>query len=334
MRIMEAYLNELEARAQSSRKNFMESTLRRIDSSITREILSESIAFALTQARETRLIHYEDLPMPWRGNQFILSGYRFCETPAACCRSVFAPSNETVNIWSHVIGLVIVLAIAFYFYPHTSAYPLSTNWDVLIAATFFAAACKCLICSTMRHTMNSIASPHLLSQFACVDYSGIAFLIAASILTTEWTAFYCEPLSRSVYMSLTIVLGLLGSILPWRESFNRHDMAWFRVAFYVTLAGTGFAPVIQLNYTRGYEWTFYFYAPLVKSVMVYFVGAVIYASQVPEKWCPGMFDYFGGSHNIWHVAVLVAIVFHYTAMMEFFQGAFQRALNEENCCVR
>lgn len=341
MKVMEAYLSELEHRANSSTKNLMESTWRRVDESFvaTREIigdsydkalhakilLQESISHALSQARETRLILYEDLPIPWRGNPHILKGYRFNETTLDCIHSAFTPSNETVNIWSHAIGLLFVLGVALYVYPTSTAYPLSTKWDVLIAACFFAAACKCLICSTMWHTMNSIADKCLLDRFACVDYSGIALLVAASILSTEWTAFYCEPVSRAIYMSLTIILGIAGSILPWRESFNRIDMAWFRVLFYVTLATTGFAPVLQLNYTRGYEWTYYFYAPITKSVCVYVTGAIIYALQIPEKWRPGTFDFVGGSHNIWHVAVLGGIFFHYGAMMEFFQGAFMRA---------
>ena len=54
-------------------------------------------------------------------------------------------------------------------------------------------------------------------------------------------------------------------------------------------------------------------------------GAFVYASKVPERWCPGMFDYFGGSHNLWHIAVLGGILFHYTAMQEFFSQAFRRA---------
>src|SRR5271170_7146635 len=351
MRLMEGYLSELEALAhvqQSHISAAFDEGWKRVDSSIahTREILdegidrarrakelmSESISHALARAAETRLIRYEDLPVPWQVNPHILRGYRFTESKIECITSIFRPSNESVNIWSHAIGLVIVLAIAFHYYPSSSTFPLSTKWDIVIAACFFIAACKCLICSTMWHTMNSIADDKLLARFACVDYTGISFLVAASILSTEWTAFYCEPVSRAIYMTLTGILGILGTILPWRETFNRHDMAWARVAFYVALAGTGFAPAIQLNLTRGSEWAFYFYAPITKSIAVYLTGAIIYASQVPEKWYPGFFDYVGGSHNIWHIAVLGGILFHYTAMIEFFNGAFQRAAQEGDCC--
>ena len=348
MKLMETYLTELEARAHSRKQHLLDSGWKKVDDSINatldlfeegydralkaKDLLADSISHALTRAAESRLITYEDLPVPWRVNPYITRGYRFTESKVECITSMFKPSNETVNIWSHALGLLVVLAIAFHYYPSSVAFSSSSKMDILIAGCFFAAACKCLICSTMWHTMNGIADKCLMERFACVDYTGISFLVAASILTTEWTAFYCEPTSRAIYMSLTAVLGIAGTILPWKESFNRADMAWARVAFYVSLGATGFAPVLQLNLTRGVEWTFYFYAPIFKSVCVYLLGAVVYASHVPEKWWPGLFDYAGASHNLWHLAVLGGILFHYTAMMELYQGAFQRA-GEFGCSI-
>jgi adiponectin receptor len=293
------------------------------------ETLEETVAQAIARAREHGLIRYEDLPIPWRVNPHIVKGYRFSDSKIDCIRSVFGISNELVNIWSHAIGLMVVLAIAFYFYPTSVNFSLSTKTDVFIAAVFFFAACKCLVCSTLWHTMNSVADQTLMERFACVDYTGISLLIAASIMTTEYTAFYCEPISLSIYMTTTATLGIGGVILPWHSTFNRQDMAWARVAFYVSLGATGFVPILQLNMTRGGTWAWEFYAPIAKSIAVYLVGACVYASQVPERWFPGAFDYIGGSHNLWHFAVLSGILFHYIAMQEFFAGAFKRA--EQEC---
>ena len=64
------------------------------------------------------------------------------------------------------------------------------------------------------------------------------------------------------------------------------------------------------------------------SILVYVLGAVVYAARIPEKYLPGWFDYFGGSHNLWHFAVLGGIAFHYAAMSEMFSGAYERAAAE------
>ena len=297
-----------------------------------KEKMRQNIDTAIAHARQHGVITYEMLPEPWRVNPHITSGYRFSETKVECIRSAFTQfSNESVNIYSHFIGLLIVLAIAFYFYPSTPAFSQATTADIFIAGCFFFAACKCLVCSVVWHAMNSISNQTLMERFACVDYTGISLLVAASIMTTEYCAFYCEPWSRWIYLSTTFALGTMGTILPWHPTFNRADMAWARVAFYVSLAATGFVPVLQLTMERSWDEVAYFYAPVTKSIMVYFTGAIIYAAKMPERFSPGLFDYVGGSHNIWHLAVLGGILYHYVAMQSFFPEAFRRA--EAGCSV-
>ncbi|KAF2239147.1 hemolysin-III family protein [Viridothelium virens] len=352
VRFMEGMLADFEARAYAVRdgslgvaaSDFLDESKRRVDESIGRakgvvdegiekarrakENLKLAVDAAIQRARERGLLQYHEIPDPWKVNPHILRGYRFNQHKIDCIRSMLSVSNELVNIWSHLIGLIIVLAIAFYFYPTSANFSSSTTSDIFIAATFFFAACKCLVCSTVWHTMSSIAEQNLMERFACVDYTGISFLVAASIMTTEYTAFYCEPFWRWAWMVTTALFGIGGSILPWHPFFNRADMSWARVAFYVTLAATGFFPFAQLVFTRGTEWAIYFYLPIVKSLLVYLGGAVLYAGKVPERWFPGAFDYVGGSHNIWHFAVLGGILFHYHAMHHFFAHAFQRATTE------
>ncbi|KAF2222034.1 hemolysin-III related-domain-containing protein [Elsinoe ampelina] len=293
--------------------------------------LTARIENALKIAKENGLIAYNDLPDPWKVNPHITRGYRFCDTKLECVRSCFYFSNETVNIWSHLVGLIIIIGIAFYAYPLSPNFSKYTNADILIAAVFFFAACKCLFCSVCWHAMSAHSSQKLMERFACVDYTGISFLVAASIMTTEYTAFYCEPISRWTYMMTTLALGIGGTILPWRPFFNKAENAWLRVGFYVTLACTGFFPVAQLIMTRGVDWAMYFYAPITKSLLFYLCGACLYAAKIPERWFPGFFDYVGGSHNIWHLAVLGGILFHYEAMKAFFAEALRRG--QSGCSV-
>lgn len=176
--------------------------------------------------------------------------------------------------------------------------------------------------------MNGISHQTLLERYACIDYTGISLLVGASIMTFEYTAFYCDPAPRWAYISLTAALSLAGVYLPWNPTFNRNDLAWVRVTFYVTLALTSLFPFAQLIYNRGLEYTSSFYTPALPSMAIYFVGAIIYAARVPERWLPGKFDYLGASHNIWHVAVLCGIVAHYFAMQEMFSQAHGRSSDQ------
>ncbi|KAK8049741.1 adipor-like receptor-like protein [Apiospora phragmitis] len=294
------------------------------------ESVEEHVQHAVARARHG-LLKYEELPVPWRVNPHILKGYRFSETKLGCVRSVFNFSNESVNIWTHALGLILVLAIAFYFYPTSPNFSLSSNTDVFIAALFFFCGLQvsCLQYDMAYHELR--CRPNITRTIRMCRLYRHCLLIAASIMTTEYTAFYCEPISRWTYIVATGALGILGVAMPWHPFFNRSDMAWLRVGFFVGLGATGFLPVFQIILTRGPEWAWEFYtgSNLVKSLCVYVLGACIYASKVPERWCPGAFDYFGNAHNLWHVAVLGGILYHYVAMQEFFAGAFRRA--QEGC---
>ncbi|KAJ4344663.1 inc metabolism membrane protein [Didymosphaeria variabile] len=280
---------------------------------------------ALARAKEHGLIRYEDLPEPWQANEHILTGYRFYDGHWACIRSICGIHNESTNIWTHLVGFMVMLGLAFIFYPQHINFHASTTTDIVIAAIFFFAACKCLLCSCIMHTMNGISHQTLLERYACIDYTGISLLVGASIMTFEYTAFYCEPRSRWAYMTLTALLSLGGVYLPWNPTFNRNDLAWLRVSFYVLLALTSLLPFFQLISLHGFEYTASFYMPAVPSMLIYFFGAIIYAARVPERWLPGRFDYLGASHNIWHVAVLCGIVAHYFAMQEMFSQAHYRS---------
>jgi adiponectin receptor len=348
--LLEDLLTEFESRAYDMKENAMginpfgliDEGRRRVDEGLemamevvdagldmawgAAETIEIAIERALAKAQQQGLLNVHDLPDPWRINEHIIRGYRFNDSMIGCLRSALTFSNEFFNIWSHAIGLLIVLSIAFYFYPTSDHFILSTKSDVVMAGIFFAAACKCLLCSTFWHTFNSIAEKDLVHRFACVDYTGISVLIAASIMTTEYTAFYCEPFWRWFWISTTATFGIAGMILPWNPTFNRNDLSWVRLTFYVSLAATGMLPAMQVTMLRGWEWTRFFYAPIIKSLFVYLAGAVLYTLKIPERWRPGMFDYVGGSHNIWHVAVLAGILFHYSAMQEFFANAFLRAV--------
>jgi hypothetical protein len=49
------------------------------------------------------------------------------------------------------------------------------------------------------------------------------------------------------------------------------------------------------------------------------MGAVIYASRIPERWIPGKVDLIGHSHQLWHITVVLAALVHYKAIMVLLQ---------------
>lgn len=291
------------------------------NSKLTADSMNRSIQAALSAAA-TRLLTYDELPVPWQGNPYIKRGYRFSHNYVDCVVSMVRLHNETCNIWTHLIGFVAMLTVALFHWPTTLSWQESTAMDKFTMLVFLVAAMKCLVCSTVWHTFNGIAHVDHMKRFACVDYTGITVLIACSILTTEYTAFYCSPQPQAFYMIVTAICGLAGALFTWHPTFDLPEAKAKRITFFVSFAVAGGTGFIHAALLHGWTNTFFFYLPVVKSLLCYFFGVVVYALLIPERWCPGgIFDYFGMSHNLWHICVFGGIYYHYLATVKLIEGA-------------
>ncbi|KAK7203240.1 adiponectin receptor protein 1 [Myxozyma melibiosi] len=327
LRFLEQKLADLEVQCYSS----LNETMKDVDSKINERVdaIDRSIEAALRIARE-RLITYEELPAGWRENPYICRGYRFCATYSECVVSMFKVHNETCNIWTHIIGFVMMLTIALYYYPATPLFATMTTYDKVVFGIFLFAALKCLLTSTIWHTFNSIGVLEHKQKFACVDYTGISILIACSIMTTQYTSFYCQPTMRMIYMGATAILGLIGVVMAWQPFFDKPENRWLRATFFVCLALSSGLVLVQLSFERGLINTLSFYFPVLKSLLCYGAGVLAYGFLFPECLCPGgIFDWIGASHNLWHIAVVGGIYYHYTATHQFLTNA-----NEFSCAAR
>lgn len=164
----------------------------------------ESIQSAAETAAETLIKHilYADLP-PWRrDNAYILSGYRPTSNSfSLSLKSLLYLHNETVNIWSHLLGaLTFSLAgITAYNLIHPR-YVTASPADVLVFSCFFLGAFVCLGMSATYHAICNHS--HEVARWGNkLDYTGIVFLIVGSYVPALWYGFYCHPGLMSGYLS-------------------------------------------------------------------------------------------------------------------------------------
>lgn len=280
-------------------------------------------AAALELARGgQRLIRYEQLPTLWKNNEHILSGYRFIPSDdmGALLRSTFEIHNETGNIMTHLVGALIVTPL---FWPSTDQFDEQTTpMDRMVQTIYLVAALKCLILSVSWHVMAGCSNACLFERFACVDYTGIAWLVAASVWTLVYNAFYCQPNLAMFYSLTTLLVGAVGAIVPWAAWFNDRENKPIRIAIFLTMCFTGVGPFVHASLSHGFVKTSLFFSPILPSVASYVFGLIFYATQFPERIAPGRFDVFGHAHQIWHISIVVAILLHYRATFMWHQGRF------------
>ncbi|RKP34780.1 hemolysin-III related-domain-containing protein, partial [Dimargaris cristalligena] len=120
----------------------------------------------------------------------------------------------------------------------------------------------------------------------------------------------------------TIAVGITGVVLssfPW---FDFSEYRYIRVTVFSLMAASGLIPMVHLASDRGLALTVQFIAPIVKSLLCYGTGVYFYANKYPERLWPGLFDHIGNSHQLWHMAVIGGIYYHYNAALHFFNNRY------------
>ncbi|EPX74697.1 hemolysin-III family protein [Schizosaccharomyces octosporus yFS286] len=278
----------------------------------TKEKLQSAI-----RAGESRLLKVEEVPLEWKNNPFIVRGYRFYPSKRRCIRSMLALHNETFNIWTHLIAFLGFLMVTSYFYPLSTSWISSSVSNRIVRVFFLVCAMKCLACSVTWHTFSSLSKYEHMRRAACMDYVGISALIAASIIAVEFHAFKCHSMFRVLYIAVTGSLGCIGIYMPWKEWFNDYNYRSFKIFFFVGLACSGFLPLLTMCYIQGTSSTLIYLKPVFMSIFSYIIGVIFYALHIPEKLNPGIFDIVGNSHQLWHIAIIIGIGFHYYGIKTF-----------------
>lgn len=137
---------------------------------------------------------WNDLPAWQQDNHYIHSGYRpATNSYVKSAKSLGYLHNETVNIYTHLIGAIVALATGIGIY--TELYPryqTATLEDVFVFSCYFFGAVACLGMSATFHTINN-HSLEVSSFGNKLDYLGIVFLIWGSFIPILYYGFQRDP---------------------------------------------------------------------------------------------------------------------------------------------
>lgn len=151
----------------------------------------------------TVLLSWADIE-PWRQyNRFIIRSYR--PTSNSYLKSISSLGyihDQTVNIYSHLLGAVGFVAAGCVLYQILSPRYLSATWaDVAVFGAFAMGLFMCLTLSAAFHTFNN-HSRNVYDLFFMFDMLGISFLIMGSFYPSIYYSFYCEPGPRYLYWAM------------------------------------------------------------------------------------------------------------------------------------
>lgn len=220
----------------------------------------------------TPLLLWDDLPDWRRDNTFIHSGYRQIRPSylRSFC-SLFYLHNESVNIWSHLVGAIIAVTVSLYlYYVIFPRYDSATSSDVLVFACFIGGAVLCLGMSATFHTVLD-HSQETARWGNKLDYTGIVALIVGSFVPALYYSFFCKPTLLTAYLCMVslgftrrditrrimtksqiCLLGTRCAIISWSEQFRTPKWWPYRAIMFIGLGLSGFIPVIHGITIYGY----------------------------------------------------------------------------------
>jgi predicted membrane channel-forming protein YqfA (hemolysin III family) len=195
-------------------------------------LLTESInaVKVIENKAEKALLLWGDLPAWRRDNAFIHSGYsQIRPSYVHSLRSLFNLHNESVNIWSHLLGAIVSVVSSLYLYcVIRPRYEFATPSDLLVFAFFIGGAVLCFGMSATFHALLN-HSQKVARWGNKLDYTGIVVLIVGSFVPALYYGFFCMPALLTAYLCL-VSLALRGLNVTLTAIDKDLDMsAWYRM---------------------------------------------------------------------------------------------------------
>jgi len=269
-----------------------------------------------------------DIDDPADKNHFILTGYRKRLNFLDCMRSLFLLHNETINIWSHLVGFAFFAGL--FVHDLVLVIPAVTDdGKTVITKTDFLVLFILLICyqatmilSSLYHTFECHASEKVAETCFSLDILGITVGLMATYLSGVYYAFYCEPNWRDFYLLTVGGIFVLATCIQWiptKYFFETEErQAKFRIRLFVIWAVYGIVPTIHWVCLQDGGPIVGVMVPRI-IVMYIICGAAFffYLTKMPERLMPGLVDIFGHSHQWWHVLIFIALLFWHQTGLKF-----------------
>ncbi|XP_028929539.1 progestin and adipoQ receptor family member 3 isoform X4 [Ornithorhynchus anatinus] len=248
-------------------------------------------AWPVLVPRGIRLYTFEQAPGFLRDNPYITDGYRAFLPARLCLRSLFILSNETVNIWSHLLGFLLFFTLGIY--DMTSVLPSAgaSREDFVICSICLFCFQVCMLCSVGYHLFCCHRSEKTSRRWMALDYAGISIGILGCYVSGVFYAFYCNNYWRQVYLITVLAMILAVFFAQIHPSYLTQQWHRLRSLIFCSVSGYGVIPTVHWVWLNGGLG-----APIVQEfaprvVVMYMIAAsafLFYISKVPERYFPAV----------------------------------------------
>ena len=247
-----------------------------------------------------------------KDNPHIQNGYRYQMPIQSTLATMFSWHNETLNIWSQLIGFVLffILFIRFAFnYKTGHKVP---KWPLIV---FQCGVMFCLIVSAIFHLLLSISKTYY-DTWRKIDYCGIIVVMFTMFIPFVWYAFENKPKLKLIYILVAAIIAISCLITICLPALQTNAMHVLRPIVFMVLGVWGIVTIIH-------AYILYRGDPVIKKVVIFcfaqlishLIGTLFYSTQWPESMRSSpITDYFS-SHFIFHLFIILGLLFFHHAII-------------------
>ncbi|CAF0852936.1 unnamed protein product [Adineta ricciae] len=264
------------------------------------------------------LYSFDMLPEYLQFNPYIRTGYRHGLTFKGCLVSLLYVNNESVNVWSHLIGAGLFIYFFFHNICKAQVFPsITKTTDYYFILFYTICVIACMLCSVNFHLFNCI-SPRASAHFLKLDLCGIGCAILGCYICGLHLTFECFQNWRLRYETMIIGVIII-AVIYYIHGVKRYITQNNHVALFIVISLSGFIPSLHWYYLEG-GWSNPFIRHFFPKILILYgiltIGVFAYLTKFPERLFPGYFDILFSSHQIWHFATLAAFIWWYHNSIE------------------
>ncbi|KAJ6244635.1 adiponectin receptor protein [Anaeramoeba flamelloides] len=248
--------------------------------------------------------------------KYINKGYRVNFSVPLCFKTALLHAhNETINIWTHFIGLVIFLVLFIITFQLESVKKAERSAKVCIAI-YLVGSVLCFFSSTTFHIFNC-SSNRIRNIVLRMDLSGVSIMIATTAIPLMDFGF---QKSRTFQIIYTIILGaysIIMILLFWLKKETVTSIP-LRLMLLIGMSIIAFGPLVHAFFILPKDLALDFLWRIGILYLLYGIGVLFYILNIPERWSKtGKFDIIGSSHQTWHIFVFISAIYGYTVCLHF-----------------
>lgn len=264
-----------------------------------------------------KLYEFHEAPAHQQHNPYITSGYRCFLSARQCLQSVFFPSNELINIWTHMVMVFIWIALFIYDEVITIPSMKGANIsDYILFACYTVCVITCMAMSVGYHVFNSHSTENVCLRWYTLDLVGITIGTIGCYIPGIYYGYFCFPHLQTLYISVLFFLILITGFLMTRPFYLKPEWTNKRIVHLSSLVIFGIVPAFHWVMIAPSLDIAIFLPKVITLYCILGCAFFIYTSKVPEYFLPGKFNWIGHSHNIWHVLVAISFVYWRSAGLE------------------